>query len=160
MEAYIVLLLAITVTTATDLARLSTVYYELPPFIYHDENGNLVGMIVDMSKRAKYYCDVEFHFEVNAKTAKNFSFILTDPNYEHLRQGDVMWLSLTSYFSRDFLVNQHMQSATFIESPGIEVLMHREQVSVRSKIFIGIYQCRYLFVIGSILVVIFGVLVW
>ena len=134
------------------------VYYNMPPYIYRNSNGSLVGMIPDITDNIHQHCEVEPQFTFDTLNAENFTSVLDDSS---IFSWDMVWLSLDKQipdwaFKEDGL---NLKGLTLFYSPGVDVLVHRDQVGLRTKVSIGMYRCRYLLLVCSILVVIFGVVI-
>ena len=140
------------------------VFFEMPPFIYRDQNGTLSGMFTDIAAKIYEICRaVELKFDIDTKNVSNFKYLMNDPSdiyYKIPPTAGVLWLSLAENIPKDFLDDLGLVSMTVFYSPGVEVLVHRNQIGFRAKIGIGIYGCRYLFVVCLISAVIFGIFIW
>ena len=142
---------------------LNIIYYEMPPFIYTNKNGKLIGILPDIAEKIKEACLIEMNFAVDAVGEKNFSSLMEDPKGLQNYTGDKkqwIWLSLIQRVPAGKLARLYMEEFTLFNSPGLEVVVHRDQIDIFSKILIGLYNCRYLFVIVGSLALIFGVIIW
>ena len=141
--------------------NINIAYYELAPYIYRNENGSMSGIFPELFAEISYLCQVNFEYNFNAMTANNFSTIMKKKVIiDQYMYGDLLWLPLT----QDISIETSNTELTFISSDilttGVDVIVHRDHVGPLAKIRIGIFECRYLFLIGLTLSIIFGALIW
>ena len=140
---------------------MDMVYYEMAPLIHRNGSGILKGIIPDIIQTILHACDIDLRFTVDAKTEENFTNLMK--NHEMINRslsGDWLWLPMLTKVSDRNLRDLDVYDFALFHSPGIEVLVHRDQIGILSKVWNGIYGCRYLFSIALILTGIFGVLIW
>ena len=72
---------------------------------------------------------------------------------------DTIWLTLTKHVPESIIDEVNLKSSTAFYS-GIDVVVHRDQIGIYAKVKVGIYACRYLFLVGLMLLIIYGVTIW
>ena len=92
-------------------------------------------------------------------SASNFSTLLERKNNTQNMTGFWLLLPLNLHIPEDIIDEFGFKSVPILLS-GIDILVHRDQIGVFAKIKVGIFECRYLFLIGLMLSIIFGVLIW
>ena len=138
-----------------------SVYYEMPPFIYRDKEGVLQGMFPEIAQAALELCDIDMKFTLDTKTAKNFTAILNDSlrNQKYIDES-WLWFPLVEQVSKRTLNKFGLYSLQLFFSPGIEVVVHRDQIGILPKIVNGVTNSRYLITMALILAIVFGILIW
>ena len=141
-----------------DVANVA--YYEQPPYIYKNENGSMTGIFPEIFEDLTKMCFVDFKYSLNTISARNFSNLFKNKTaMDKYMHGNWIWLPLTQDVSGD-----QISSLKFIQrkilTTGTDVLVHRHQVGPFAKIKIGIFECRYLFLISLMLSAIFGTSIW
>ena len=142
---------------------INIIYYEMPPFIYSNGNGKLIGILPDIAEKIQEACFIDMNFAVDAVGEKNFSSLMEDPNGIQNYTEDKkkwIWLSLIQSVPVKKLARLYVEEYTLFNSPGVEVVVHRDQIDIFSKILVGLYNCRYLFVIVGLLALIFAAIIW
>ena len=154
------LILSLLPGPAIGLVNVNSVYFEMPPFIYH-ENGVLKGMFPDIAQAARELCDLNITFTVNTENATNFHALLHN-NQTNKKYIDEHWLwfPVVEYLSKQTLDGLKLHSLILFTSPGMEVVVHRDQIGLLPKIINGVVNSRYLIIMALILSVIFGILIW
>ena len=142
---------------------IKMVYYEQPPFIYRDSKRKLIGIVPDIIDKVMESCNLDLSFSVNARSEKNFTSLMEDPkavkNYTN-KEKEWIWLSLLTKVPPHTLRDIRAYEFTLFHSPGIEVVVHRDQIGIFSKILVGLNSCYHLFVIIFLLTLIFGIVIW
>ena len=139
---------------------INVAYYELSPYIYRNENGSISGIFPELLDELSNECDVEFRYSMDTLSANNFSNLIGNKTImmKYL-YGNWLWLPLTQHISDRTLKSLKFLKLTILNS-GIDILVHRDQVGTLATIKVGIFECRYLFVIGLMLSIVFGTLIW
>ena len=180
------LLLLITLcNTNAHKASINVAYYELQPFIYKGENGSLLGILPDLAAQLKVrrnvsmmlekhdggyevmshdekdeVCGIEINFKLDMKSAKNFSaFMAQKDKMKRYFNDSWLWLPLTRHIKETNIRKLNFESIPFAEA-NMDVVVHKNRIKIFVKIKAGLFECRYLFVIGFILALIFGVVIW
>ena len=137
-------------------------YYELPPYIYKDDNGSMSGIFPELFAELSIFCHVNFRYSLNTKSPENFSNFIENKTLMEQYQTEWLWLSLTQNVSKVFeeLKTNQKVVTTGILTTSVDVIVHRDLVGPLAKIRIGIFECRYLFLIAIALSIIFGTLIW
>ena len=139
---------------------VNTVYYEMPPFIHRNGNGTLIGIIPDIAMKIWELCSTKLQFAVDVKSEKNFTSLLENPKLITEYTGserEWIWLSLLQRFPTETLMELSLAEYHLFQSPGLEVLVHRDQIGIFSKVLVGLNRCEYLFLMITLLAMIFGI---
>ena len=138
---------------------INVVYYELPPFI-EKVNNSVQGIVPNITDKISNLCNVTFNYSLDVNTDKNlFRHIKTESKKNQNSTGDWLWLPLTRHISQEILKSSGLERSPIFYS-GIDVLVHRDQLGIFAKIKVGMFECRYLFLIGLLTSIIFGVSIW
>ena len=136
------------------------VYYQQRPFL-HTSDGILKGIIADISNRTRELCNISLNFKYDTETSQNFNETLTNATKrENFTDRNVMWLSLHSDIGLSVLRETNLISVKLFDSPGIEVVVHQDQIGILKKFKTGLFRCGYLLVLGIMLATVFAVLIW
>ena len=136
-------------------------YYELSPYIYRNENGSLSGIFPEVFEELSTLCDIDINYSLDMRSAKNFSNLIENKTFmSEFTYGNWIWLPLTQYISPETMHNLDFVPLPKILTTGTDVLVHRDHVGPIEKIRIGIFECRFLFLIGLMLSILFGTLIW
>ena len=142
---------------------INVIYHEAPPFIHRDGNDSLTGIIPDIAEKLWELCGINLQFAVDAGSEKNFTSLMENPkmitNYKG-QEHKWIWLSLIQRVPPEILKRLFLFEYPLFQSPGIEVLVHRDQIGIISKVLVGLSRCQYLFFTITLLTVIFGILIW
>ena len=139
---------------------INIAYYELSPYIYSSENGSVSGIVPEFLEEFEESCLVKFKYSLNLNNSNNFSNRIEDKTLmKQYSKGDWLWLSLTQHVSKETKDSLESLSVNILTS-GIDVLVHRDHVGPLATIKVGMFECRYLFLIGLTLSIIFGILIW
>ena len=142
---------------------IHAIYYEMPPFIYRDGNGTLSGIIPNIAEKVRESCLIDIQFAVDAKNEQNFSSLMENPklieNYA-TQEHKWIWFSLIHRFPTQTLQRLALSEYPLFQSPGVEVLVHRDQIGIFSKVCVGVSRCQYLFLTIALLTLIFGIVIW
>ena len=139
---------------------INVAYYELSPYIYQNENGSMSGIFPEFLKEIYHWCNIDFKYSLNTMNAKNFSNLIENKTViDQYKHGNWIWLPLTQDISKETM-NTLKLLPLEIMTTVIDVLVHRDHVGPFAKIRIGIFECRYLFLVGLMLSIIFGMLIW
>ena len=140
-------------------------YYELPPYIYKSKNGSLQGIFPeifqDLSRKCytRYKYDLRFNYSLDMMSANNFSTYMNQEDKMGRMAANRLWLPLTQRVSEETMSKLNLKAYRILPS-GIDIIVHRDKIGVFAKIKVGIFECRHLFLIGLMLSIIFGVLIW
>ena len=153
----LVLCIVLGIAPCKDGHVINIAYYELPPFIYKGDYGSLVGLIPNSAREITKKCnDLEFNYIESAESAEGFFNLLK--NKEKMKRfdaKDTIWLTLTKHVPKSIIDEVGLKSSTAFYS-GIDVVVHRDQIGIYAKVKVGIYACRYLFLVGLMLLIIYG----
>ena len=70
-----------------------------------------------------------------------------------------LWLPLTQHITHETTVSLEFFNINFLNSV-VDVLVHRDQVGPLATMKAGMFECRYLFLIGLTLSIIFEMSIW
>ena len=136
------------------------VFFEMAPYMY-TKNGTYHGIIFEMFQKYEYGCNLTFKLKYDVKTIQNFTKILknTSKSVDFLNKK-TLWFPLTHVVDKDDAETNNLTIISPMATQGIEVVMHRHQISLLVKIWQGLVDCRHLTVLALILTVCFGILIW
>ena len=139
---------------------IHTVYYEMPPFIYY-QNGVLKGMFPDIAKQARALCGLNISFSKKTDNASQFHALIHDhqANKKYVDEK-WLWLSLVEYVDKQTLDRMNLKTDILFMSPGMEVVVHRDEIGILPKVLNGMNNSRYLIVMALLLSLIFGIIIW
>ena len=205
--------LSLTCPSTADNEVINIFYYEVPPFIYKNEKGNLVGIIPNMTRKMSEVCQVDFNFRYRLKSGKHLYQLMQDDKFmERYKKGQWVWLPITQFIPyelldklqycdnlhtcrQDVLSNQSETSGSgasqeyddednnndmendedneseLLSNLGsdyvlelyytkIDVMVQRSKFGILAKIRNGVIECRYMFLMGFLLSIIFAVFIW
>lgn len=153
---------------------LKAIYWEVKPFIFTNEKGDVDGIIPRIFQQGEYYClknSTKSHLitfnESYRLNREEFHHALhyLDPGHMHfnISKEESFWAPVISDThhkevhsdqEKDFVVFQLMKSTE------IAVIVPRSMISLPNKILRGIFACQQVFVIAFLLAILFGILVW
>ena len=140
--------------------KFQVAYYELPPYIYRDDKGYISGIIPEIHEQLSKWCNIKFSYDLKMKSANDFTnFMENATEMGRINMKGIIWLSLTQHTQPEIMTKYKFDSNKIIRS-SINILVHRAQIGIFAKIKVGIFECRYLVLIGFILSIIFGMLIW
>ena len=139
---------------------IHTVYYEMPPFIYY-KDGSLKGMFPDIAKEALNLCGLNISFSKKTENASQFHALIHDSsaNKKYVDE-QYFWLSLVEYLDKQTLDSMNLKTEILTYSPGMEVVVHRDEIGILPKVLNGMNNSRYLIVMALLLSLIFGIIIW
>ena len=140
--------------------ELKMIYYEQKPFIYM-ENGTLTGIFAEIRKNAKQFCGLRMTFEEDLGNISYFTETLTNStkNAYYLREQYV-WMPLIQLYSEATLQNLNLSKMSLFVSPGMEVIVHRDTISLLNKLFYGVESTSGILILALFLLVIFAAAIW
>ena len=138
------------------------IYHKMPPFIYVDNTNTLKGIITDIARKASELCNIKFDFKSDTETSENFTDLLLDPSkHERYKNNkEWFWLPMLKQYSKEALSNSNLRSLVLFHSESIEVIVHRDNISIVKKLFDGIYNCRFMMISILLLAITVGSLIW
>ena len=157
-----------------DRNSLEAIYWEIKPFIFHDANGKLTGIIPDTFQRAHYYCSPsdsetgmlgfnssrflsheDFHSAMLNESLESYKDVLRGVTKEtavwipFISVVDVLWANRKGYHVFNLLKAERMA-----------VIVRREEIEMTNKFLRGIGSLRAIMVIALLSAVIFAALIW
>lgn len=159
---------------------LETVYWEVKPYIFVNENNETDGIIPRMFERAFHLCrDKVFNgtnhtvktfikYRHKEKSRHSFHNLLREGEYgvgnlENVSLKRAFWVPISTYIDakhEPFVTQKKLKSFRMVKSKSIAVIVPRHVISLPNKIIRGIKGCQQIVVITLILAVFFGILVW
>lgn len=162
--------------SATCAAKKETllhgIFWEVKPFIFTNEHGDLDGILPMVFKRAQHFCIkneslqlMDFTIELSSRQEFN----------EYLRSNDkmekekmrklkgikgIVWAPITSTADLKWEDENKYRSFSILKTEQIAVIVPRHFIDLPNKILRGIVACKPIFIIASLLVVILGVVIW
>ena len=152
-------ILLIVVPWSSNSQVIDIAYYELPPFIYKGTDNTLKGLIPNITQALSKKCNITFNYSLDTKTASNFSNVMKNKGKTKNSTHNLIWLPLNHRVSEVVIrtLDLNISHVLFL---GVDVLVHRDQGGIYAKVKVGIYTCRYLFLVGLMLLMIYGVTIW
>lgn len=160
----------------TQESFLEAVYWEVKPFIFTNEDGELDGIVPKMFRSGQNYCNRNTNetktlikFVSKVKSRKTF-FNLLKPGskYGHgdlrnVTKTKALWVPVvaSSYgLDGEHLREQKLTSFQLMKSSKIAVIVPRYLISLPNKIVRGILSCQQIFIIALLLSTLFGMIMW
>ena len=160
MQLVCVVLVALPCNIESWRTKINVAYYELSPYIYRGADGSISGIFPEIIKEMSRWCHADFEYTMNTRSGENFTNLIENrTKMKEYIADDWLWLPLTQHISHESKVSLDFFSANILNS-GIDVLVHRDQVGPLATMKAGLFECRYLFLIGLTLSIIFGMLIW
>ena len=145
---------------SSSIIDIHTIYHEMPPYIYFN-NGTLEGIFPKIAEEARELCDLNISFTKNTKKASQFQALLRNETENKMYVDEKwFWLALLEHAEKPLLINLGLQSKVLFTSPGMEVIVHRDQIGILPKVLNGMENSQYLIVMALVLSCIFGIIIW
>ncbi|XP_065648626.1 uncharacterized protein LOC124809017 [Hydra vulgaris] len=164
------------VTSSCSESLLDSVFWELKPFIFRNNDGKIDGMIPRIFSEAQIHCGNEsiniMNFTKLLSSRKEFlSILYSKKKYGEfelagITQQKSVWFPDDSYVDDKELERKEygslrgQRSFVIIKSEKIAVIVPRYVISLPNKMLLGIMSCRQILLLVLLLAVIFGVLIW
>lgn len=143
------------------------IYWEVAPFIY-TENNKTKGIIPDYYGLLKKHCHHStnvMNFTLNMENEQKLHDLLSNPNITYggdgtlkgITENDAAWMPLLRMPNPQ---DKPMERSLLFYSPYIAVIVKREEIVLTYKLWLGIANCRHIFVLATILTVFFAIMVW
>ena len=158
--------------------RLDVIYWEIKPYIFRNERGEMDGIVPRIFQLAHHLCrkvvNGTEHLHGFAKYAHrennrhDFRDLLHFGKYEisklkNVTESNAFWVPVFSYVDAQrevFIHEKKLTSFRLLQSKHIAVIVPRYMISLPNKIIKGILSCQQIFIIAVILAVFFGIFVW
>lgn len=162
----------------SDSQRLDVIYWEIKPYIFKNELGEMDGIIPRIFQLAHHLCrkvvngTEHLHgfakYVHRADSRHEFRDLLHFGEYKssslkNVTESNAFWVPVFSYIDaqRETFIHQKMlTSFRLLQSKHIAVIVPRYMISLPNKIIKGILSCQQIFVIAVILAIFFGIFVW
>ena len=154
---------------ATD-SFLDMVYWEVKPFIFKNEDGEMDGIIPRIIHQGDTYCNRNpnttfMRFRKRFEDRHLFQAAVYDGNLdaENVSRSRAFWTPVIAHshkIEKDFLKRNNVQLFQLFNSKEIAVILPRYMISLPNKILRGILSCQQIFVIAVLLAILFGIFVW
>ena len=161
---------------------MEAVFWEIKPYIYRNEHGDLDGIIPMIFQEALFFCSkdlprdrhlIEFKHELQSRKEFSKSFMIDAargnisrqyPNiYQNVTNKTLFFGPVLTYIDRATkfkLRAKNLTSFRLLKSKTIVVVVPRYIVSLPHKIIRGIFSCQQIFVLALLLAVFFGIVIW
>ena len=151
---------------------LHAVFWELKPFIFTNEDGNIEGIIPHIFEQASVFCNARKPFikYVTRVESRQKFFQLSRSNISYgegvlsgVDQKRAFWapvLSPTHAKNDGFLEKKKLRSFQLMKTQYISVIVRRDLISLPNKILRGIMACEQIFVIAILIAIIVGIILW
>ena len=113
--------------TTKSSPNINIAYYELPPYIYKDDNGSMSGIFPELFAKLSNFCEINFRYSLDTMSPSNFSYFMENETLieDKYKYGDWLWLPLTQNISKEKLASVGFFSSD-IFTTGIDVVVHRD----------------------------------
>jgi len=150
---------------------LDVLYWEVKPFIFENENGEIDGIIPRIIHQGETYCNrnrsIAF-MSYRRRFIDRESFqraIHSDahtkiPNVTKSRAFWTPVISKSHKAEQSLLVEKEVTPFQLFKTSEIAVIVPRYMISLPNKILRGILSCQQVFVIAFLLAILFGIFVW
>ena len=133
---------------------INVVYHEAPPFIHRNANDSLTGIILDIAEQLWEFCGIKLQFAIGAGSEKNFILLIANPkmisNYTG-QENEWIWMSLIKRVPPETFKRLPLFEYHLFQSPWVEVIVHRDQIGIISKVLIRLSRCQHLFLMITLL---------
>ena len=155
-------------TSSYQTTAIQIVYWEVKPYIYTNEYGQIDGILPAILKKAKQFCadGLSPDYTLKLDSHKQFrELLLSNFSYGHgqlagVNKADVLWFPLfLNRFGDDKGKNRHLQFE-MISDIGISVIVRRDTISLPNRIITGLAACGQIFLLAIILAILFGSTLW
>lgn len=157
------------------LVLLEAVYWEVKPFMFTNEKGEIDGIIPQMFRQAQYYClrnndSIQImRYTRKIETRREFyDLVRSNQSYgegqlEGVLRSKAFWAPVVSYTNRQkdsFEQDRNLKTFQLMKSKEVAVIVQRAFISLPNKILRGILSCQEIFVLAILLAVLFGMILW
>ena len=160
---------------------IEAVFWEVKPYIYRNEHGDLDGIIPMIFQEGSFFCSkylsrdrhlIEFKHQLQSRREFSKLFMLdaaqknVSRQYRNVYQNTNTTLffgPVLTYIDRAAklkLRTKNLTSFRLLKSKTIVVVVPRYVVSLPHKIIRGILSCQQIFVLALLLAVFFGIVIW
>ena len=156
--------------TAGLASYLDVVYWEVKPFIFENEDGELDGIIPRIIHQGDTYCNrginstfMRFHKKFADRHAFQSAVHVDNLEVHNVTKQRSFWAPVIAHSHRiekNFLKRNNVQLFQLFKSNEIAVILPRYMISLPNKILRGILSCQQIFVIAVLLAILFGIFVW
>ena len=157
------------------LVLLDAIFWEIKPFIFTNEHGQIDGIIPKMFKQAYYYCTknnksiriINYHHRLSSRK-EFYDLVRSNQSYGTGMLADVkstqaFWAPVLSRMDRSvdtFDQKRHLKQFQLMRSKEMAVIVQRSLISLPNKILRGILSCKQIFVFAILLAVLFAIVLW
>jgi len=158
---------------------LEAIYWEIKPFIFHDANGNISGIIPDAFQRAHYYCSpsdsetgmlgfnssrrlshFDFHSAMQTENLEKFAAATGESVLQGITKETAVWVPFISTVDILWANRNGYHMFNLLKVERMAVIVRREEIDVANKFLRGVGSLRAIMVIALLSAVIFAALVW
>lgn len=149
---------------------LDVVYWEVKPFIFENEEGEVDGIIPRIIHQGDTYCNrnnntnfMRFHKKFDDRHMFHSAVHSGNLNAPNVTRQRAFWTPVIAHshkIENNFLKRNNVQMFQLFKSNEIAVIMPRYMISLPNKILRGILSCQQIFVIAVLLAILFGIFVW
>ena len=156
--------------TAHASIKYDMIYWEAPPFIYTDSNGELKGIIVDASEHVRASClftEQAFKPLANLRNYTTFKNMLTNPNqsfefnnvsYPGLKKGTELKAAWFPIFQHIEGYDESLNEIVLVTS--LSVITLRDQINFTYKVFVGLKDSPCLYVTAVLMLLTLSIFTW
>ena len=152
--------------------ELETVYWNIKPFIFTNEYGEIDGIIPKIFEAGVRECANDTQYigyisEIKSRS-KFLELVRSNTSYgmkelANITRSKAFWIPVFTYeYNHEvaYLVNRSLMSFHLIKSDKIAVIVPRFVISLPIKIIRGVLGCQKIFVIAMLLCVLVGIIMW
>ena len=174
---YVTFLVAVTILcNITDAAPpskqkplLKALYWEVKPFIFTNERGEIDGIIPRIYKRGDAVCNtnpnitvMDFVHKFTSRAAMNKTIFAKGIPAEvnGTKAKDMFLVPILKELDSSWEKANNIRSFTLMKTTEIVIIVPRSMIDLPNKILRGIMSCKIIFVIAFPLAILISIIVW
>ncbi|XP_057307250.1 uncharacterized protein LOC130645313 [Hydractinia symbiolongicarpus] len=167
--SYFLLLTVFVVSSKS--ALLNAVYWEVKPFLFTNEDGEIDGIIAKIFENGNMYCNNStqplINYTLKHESRNSFKRLLhsnetyTKGKLKNVHREKAVWFPVLGSPKMDDLgIHAGFRRFELIKLSDVVVIVPRYEISLPNKIYRGILSCQQIFIIAFLLSAFFGMVVW
>ncbi|XP_057303511.1 uncharacterized protein LOC130640919 [Hydractinia symbiolongicarpus] len=174
---YCILFMILFVTVLASNQSIDIVYWEIKPYIFRNENGDMDGLFPRIFKATENLCANGTRvFKYVKKLPDRNSFInlikknATKEQISAYGENELKNVTLQNsfwvpFYADNVILNSLLEKAplmkfAFFTCRSLAVVMSQSKISLPAKILQGITSCRSLIIYSVLISIIFGIIIW
>lgn len=174
---YCVLFMLLFVTVLASNQSIDVLYWEIKPYIFRNENGDMDGLFPKIFKATENLCangTRVFKYVKQFPDRHSFLNLIKKPAIKEqissYGESELKNVTLQNSFWVPFYADNIILNSLFTKAPLIKfafstcsslaVVMSQRKISLPAKIWQGITSCRSIIIYSSLICIIFGIIIW